>query len=142
MAQQVVTVIDTTRPLVTPRNADLYCIWPANHQYRTFVRSQFSPTITDNCTASPNWMFIDCASNQPDDAAGGMDGNTSNDCVVDPGGAWFKVRAERDSKKPGGRRYTVTIAAADDCGNISTVTQIGYIYIPLKQPGETCLQPD
>lgn len=133
-------VIDATPPEITPAQADLYCLWPPNHQYVCFDSGQFNPGVTDNCTASPAWAFASCASDQPDNGRG--DGNTSEDCVIDADALGFCARSERTGLDPGGRRYAPSVAATDLCGNVSAPSEIGSIYVPHDQsPSLTCLAP-
>src|SRR5207249_854540 len=99
---------------------------PPDHRYVCFGRADFQPQASDLCNEPVTWRFAGCASDQPDDADGRGrrkpkgpwhgDGNTEQDCVVEPGGESICVRAERAGTGPGassGRRYRVSIVAAD-----------------------------
>jgi hypothetical protein len=121
---------------------DLYCLWPPNHWYVCFDKGQFSPTITDNCSEPIEWTLDGCASDQPDDAKDDAwpgwngDGRTTRDCAADPAGGGFCVRAERAGGGPdaqAGRRYAVTIVAADACGNTAAPSPIGNVHVPHDQ---------
>jgi hypothetical protein len=142
---QTILVQDTTPPTVTPGSSDLYCLWPPNHDYHCFEQGDFNPTITDNCSSRSEitWRFTGCQSDQADNAPGVGDGDTINDCVVDADGLGFRVRSERNGndKKKKGRRYAVTIAGTDECGNVSGSTRIGYIYVP-HSTDAGCLYPN
>jgi hypothetical protein len=138
-ATQIITVQDTTPPVVEPAEGDLYCIKSVSHEYYCFGMHEFVPLISDNCEDNYtqqcetgvedfSWWFEDCPSDQPDNGTG--DGNTLNDCRVDPNGQWICVRAERAGEIYFGRRYDVIVRAQDDCGNISDPQSIGTIYIP------------
>ena len=142
--QQVLNVVDTHGPVVRQGSNDLYCLWPANHHYNWFQKSQFHPSMTDNCTTGPfTWKFVGCPSNQPDDAPGGTDGETVNDCVVSNDGSAFAVRSEADSHQPGGRRYQVVVRATDACGNQGPPERIGYVYVPVQGGSHLgCLRPN
>jgi hypothetical protein len=127
---QVITVRDTTPPAVTPSTDRVDCLWPPNHDHVTFEQSDFSPEIEDACSEPVTWVFVDCASDQPDDATGNGDGNTVDDCVVAPDGLSVQVRAERAGADPTGRDYTLSVVATDACGNASAATPVGVIHVP------------
>jgi hypothetical protein len=128
---QVMTVVDTTPPEIQSGETNLYCLWPPDHEYVCFDATDFSPSITDNCSEPVTWEFVDCLSSQPDDGYG--DGDTFDDCVVETDGQHFCVRAERSGLDPSGRKYAVTITATDACNNTSAPEVIGYIYVPHDQ---------
>ena len=137
-----VEVIDTTPPQVTAGNDDLECLWPPNHEYVCFSADAFDPTITDNCSASSAWAFHACDSDQPENAVGNGDGDTTEDCVIDTDAQGFCARSERAGKIVEGRRYGLGIGATDSCGNLSGTTQIGRIHVPHDEdPGQTCVSP-
>jgi hypothetical protein len=134
---QVVSVRDTTPPMIQPGSDDLHCLWPPNHRMECFTPDQFSPVITDDCSEPVTWRFAGCASDQPDDGLG--DGSTEDDCVVADDGQGFCVRAERHGPEPAGRRYAVAIVATDACGNESEPVVIGLVHVPHDQrPAERC----
>jgi hypothetical protein len=136
---QIMTVVDTTAPMITPGSAELYCLWPPNHAMAGFSHAHFSPEIRDNCSEPITWIFAGCASDQPENGLG--DGNTDADCVVAPDGLSFQVRAERQGGEPLGRHYGVSIIATDACGNASAAEIIGTIYVPHDQnPRERCIK--
>ncbi|MFC2173358.1 hypothetical protein ACFLU6_12095 [Acidobacteriota bacterium] len=135
-----VTVDDTTPPTVQEGQDDLFCLWPPNHWYVCFDSSDLTPVITDDCSQQPTWQITGCKSDQPDNARGMGDGNTVDDCVILPNNEGFCVRSERAGTEPAGRHYTVTITAADECGNTSGDAAIGMIYAPHDQsPKRTCI---
>jgi hypothetical protein len=125
-------------------NGDIYCLWPPSHRYHCFDADDFAPWVKDSCSPAPSaWRFVDCASDQPDDAPGVGDGQTTHDCVLAPDGQGFCVRAERDGTRPEGRRYAVTIVADADCGAASAPTSLGFVHVPHDQsPGQDCLVPN
>ncbi|HKQ60602.1 MAG TPA: peptidoglycan DD-metalloendopeptidase family protein [Candidatus Polarisedimenticolaceae bacterium] len=140
------TVVDLIPPQVEASDEDLFCLWPPQHSYVCFTQSQFAPTITDNCAPAPTWQFDACTSDQPDDSPGADgprgDGHTVNDCVLGAGNLDFCARAERAGSDPDGRRYALDIEATDACGNVSTATTMGNIYVPHDQnPGQVCVAP-
>jgi hypothetical protein len=131
IAQQVLMVQDTTPPDVSASAEILHCLWPPNHQYVCFGMDDFAPQITDNCSEPLEWTFAGCQSNQPDDAADDGDGHTTDDCVIM--GDSICMRAERAAaglNAMDGRRYAVSVAAADACGNVSPPVIIGNIHVP------------
>ncbi len=139
-AQQIVHVVDTTPPVITPSGADVACLWPPNHRMRCFTQADFAPTISDSCSEPVTWRFVGCASDQLDDGAG--DGATQADCVIADDGLSFCVRAERAGLLVEGRRYAVTIEAEDACGNVSAPALIGRVHVPHSaRPGTGCPAP-
>jgi hypothetical protein len=135
-----VTVVDTMPPQVTESDENLYCLWPPEHDYVCFDHSQFAPTLTDNCAPNPTWEFAACTSDQPDNEKG--DGNTVDDCVLDPDAQGFCARSERQGSVPAGRHYALDITSTDSCGNTSAPTTTGNIYVPRDQsPQESCIAP-
>jgi hypothetical protein len=68
-------------------------------------------------------------SNEPDNAPGGSDGNTTNDIVI-VNNTTFQLRAERD-ENGSGRIYTLTYRAADACGN--TTTESATVTVPIRR---------
>lgn len=125
---QQVEVRDRTPPTVVESNAQIAALWPPNHRMVRFGADSVEPTIHDGCGGTVTWRFASCASNQPDDGRG--DGATEADCQVAADGLSFEVRAERDGRRPQGRRYEIQIIASDECGNESLPTRIGVIEVP------------
>jgi hypothetical protein len=138
--EQVITVQDTTPPVIDDSDTFTHCIWPPNHWYVCFDSSDFSPAITDNCSEPVTWDFVGCESDQPEDGLG--DGHTFNDCVISPDGKQFCVRAERAGGDPAGRHYSVAIVATDACDNSTDSVSIGYIYVPhdMSDHDEGCIK--
>ena len=139
-----VLALDTTPPEVAASDSDLACLWPPNHRYVCLDAGDFDPVIADNCAANPTWEFAACSSDQPDNALG--DGNTIDDCVLDADGQGFCARSERAGRIAGriadGRRYDLDIRATDSCGNVSTSTEIGNVYVPrARSQALMCLAP-
>jgi hypothetical protein len=121
-ASQVVTVVDTTPPVVTASEEDLYCLWPPDGGYACFDLSDFAPGLREACSGPVTWRFTDCAA---DGDVGELD-----DCVVRSDGGAFCVRARRGGGEVDGRRYRVTIVAEDACGNAASPGVIGAIRVP------------
>ena len=129
-ASHLVTIADTTAPLITASAGDHLCVWPPRHDFVRIEASAFHPLVSDACDDGPTWRFAACTSNQPDNGRG--DGNTEGDCVIAADGAALLVRAERSGVSDGhvGRVYTVAIVAVDACGNATAPTPIGTVAIP------------
>ena len=101
-------------------------LWPPNHKYRTV---QATVTASDNFDATPEVTLVSATSNEPDNAPGGADGNTTDDIVAGDDDT-FQVRAERD-ENGSGRVYTVTYEVTDDCGNSATASAT--VSVPLSR---------
>jgi subtilisin family serine protease len=114
-ATTTITVSDTQAPTLTVR-AEPAMLWPANHELMP-VHVQLA--AQDRCDPLVRVVLVSATSSEPDDAAGGADGDTTGDLQgVDPGTADTELllRAERNSKGPG-RVYTLTYQAIDAAGN-------------------------
>lgn len=136
-----VDVIDTIPPEIVQSDVDQYCTWPPNHEYVCFDANQFSPQISDNCTANPVWEFESCESDQPDNGPG--DGDTINDCILDADAQGFCARSERQGHVAAGRRYDLDVEAMDVCGNVSDATEIGNIHVPQDESEQLmCIDAD
>jgi DNA-binding beta-propeller fold protein YncE len=138
---QVVTVRDTTPPVVTETHAP-DCVWPPSHRYLCFTDLAELVDALDNCPGEIRLAVASCRSDQPEDQQGpddrGMngDGNTLDDCVVADDGSGFCVRAERLGQCADGRTYGVGVAVSDECGNVTTVE------LQLHVPHDQRLHPD
>jgi PKD repeat protein len=114
----VVKVIDTTPPEITV-SVDPDILWPPNHKY---VEVTANVTVHDICDPSPKITLVSITSNEPDNANGIGDGNTTNDIVIVVNSKvigdnfTFNVRAER-AGNGSGRIYTITYEASDASGN-------------------------
>ena len=82
----------------------------------------------DNHDTSPAVTLVSATSNEPDDAPGDADGNTTQDVLVLDEDT-LKLRAERD-ESGSGRVYTITFRATDDCGN--SATDSATVTVPLR----------
>ena len=129
----MVSVVDTTPPVVASGTADLLALWPPNHRMVCLDRNAFSPTVSDDCSEPVTWRFAGCESDQADDGRGVGDGHTSADCVVEAAGDRLCIRAERNGTGRSGRRYAVAIVATDACGNASDPVTIGFVHVPHDQ---------
>ena len=76
-------------------------------------------------------------SDEPDNAPGDGDGNTSNDIVIAGDCKSVQLRSERDETK-NGRVYSVTLRVADSAGN---VTRAEFkVSVPLNQSGAPAVE--
>lgn len=118
---QIITVKDTTRPVISNISANPPNLWPPNHK---MILVTINYNATDNCSppaAINNQLSV--TSNEPVNGTG--DGNTSPDwIVVDEHHVW--LRAERKGNG-NGRVYTVKITSTDDCGNVANATVPVYV---------------
>jgi hypothetical protein len=92
-------------------------LWPPNHKY---VTVQATIVASDNSGVAPSVDLVSVTSNEPDNAPGSADGNTTNDIVIVDDDT-VKLRAERNENSTG-RVYTFTYRATDACGNSTTRT--------------------
>jgi uncharacterized protein len=92
-------------------------LWPPNHGYR---RVTATVSVSDNSGTAPTVELLSVTSNEPDDAPGGADGDTTND-VVTINSRTFDLRAERN-ENGSGRVYTIRYRATDACGNSTTAS--------------------
>ena len=129
-AQVQIRVVDTVPPVilvsVTPSS-----LWPPFHQLVNVVAGV---TATDACSV-PLVVLLSTSSSEPDDGAGGGDGQTVNDIQgAQPGTADFQfaLRAERTSPGPG-RTYQAVYQATDSAGN--TASAAGQVLVPHDQGG-------
>lgn len=137
----VVRVQDTTPPEVMCMT-NIASLQPPKHQMRPVM---VVVTATDDC-GLPGMVIpivVTVRSDEPDDAQGPHDGNTTGDVngqdgftapvnvssLFTPGlitGTWtatIMLRAERD-KDADGRKYTIDVAATDSQGNVATTSAV------------------
>ena len=119
-AQQVVTVVDNTVPIITTTGLTP-SLWPANHAYITFNVTNFVTGVSDNCggIGIGNVVIQKVTSDETEN--GGGDGNTSNDIIIAANCKSVQVRAERRNSADG-RVYTITFKVTDTHGNVGTKT--------------------
>ncbi|MBZ5639096.1 MAG: HYR domain-containing protein [Acidobacteriia bacterium] len=113
--QTTVTVGDTIPPVVTVVSSPSV-LWPPNHRMATANNTVMA---TDICDPNPAIILMAVASNEPDDAQGGGDGQTTDDiqgASLDTPDRQVLLRAERDGGGSG-RVYTMTYRASDISGN-------------------------
>lgn len=111
-----VTVVDTTAPTLT-LSVTPGTLWPPNHQ---LVALTISVSASDIVDSAPTIRLVSVTSNEPDNAPGNGDGNTTGDIVIQSNFI-VQVRAERAGNGTG-RVYTLTYEVSDASGNTSTAT--------------------
>jgi hypothetical protein len=118
---------DATPPTLSA-SASPNRLWPPNHKY---VTVQATTPVSDDRDPSPTVDLVSVTSNEPDNAPGDADGNTTNDIVIVDDDI-FRLRAER-SEDGTGRIYTITYLATDACGNVTQATAA--VRVPLGFEG-------
>jgi uncharacterized protein len=98
---------------------------PKHNKYLTV---QATIAAADNHDTAPAVTLVSATSNEPDDAPGDADGNTTHDVLILDEDT-LKLRAERD-ETGSGRVYTLTFRATDDCGN--SATDSATVTVPLR----------
>lgn len=120
----LVTVRDTTPPVITRVEASVPVLWPPDHR---MVAERFTVVATDNGDANPISRIVSITSNQPINGPG--DGNTDPDYQI-TGPLTANLRAERSSGND--RIYTITIATTDASGN--TASRTCEVRVTVTQP--------
>src|SRR5919106_4743582 len=115
---------DATAPTLSA-SASPDLLWPPNHKY---VTVQAATLVSDDRDPSPTVELVSVTSNEPDNAPGDEDGNTTEDIVIVDDDT-FHLRAER-SEDGSGRIYTITYLATDACGNAATAS--ASVLVPLN----------
>jgi len=121
-ANQTVTVIDNTPPVITT-NGQTPSMWPPDHTLKTFQVTDFVTSVFDNCggVSVSNVVISQVTSDELDDATGGGDGNTINDIQIASNCKSVQLRSERAGTGDG-RVYTITFRLTDTHGNVTTAT--------------------
>ncbi|MDX6484469.1 MAG: hypothetical protein QOE95_2240, partial [Gaiellaceae bacterium] len=121
---QTVKVNDVTPPtIVLTTNA--ISLGSPNHSYQTLSIANLVASVSDGCDPSVDIndvVISQATSDELEDAAGGGDGNTSNDIVIAPDCKSLQLRAERMGGGDG-RVYKVTVKVKDSSGNVATATR-------------------
>ncbi len=120
--QTAVTVRDTIPPVLTVVPSPSV-LWPPNHRMSTVNNTVVA---TDICDPNPSIILTAVVSNEPDDAQGGGDGQTTDDIQgTSIGTPDFQIllRAERDGQGSG-RVYTMTYRASDISGNAANASSM------------------
>ena len=131
----VVTVADTTPPVLTV-GADPLRLWPPNGKYRTVPLGDLDLTASDACDAGVSaaaTVLAQVTSDEPENGSG--DGNTVDDIVIAGSCQAVDLRSERAGNGDG-RVYTLSLAVADDAGNVATADY--EVYVP-KNANQTAV---
>ena len=120
----MVTVVDTTPPVINWVKANPGTLWPPNHK---MVNIRVDAQATDTCSTT-TWKIVNVKSNEPVNGLG--DGDTAPDWAI-TGPHTLQLRAER-SGRGNGRVYTITIQAEDTSGNLSA-TKTTTVLVPKSQ---------
>ncbi len=112
-----ITVADNTPPVITAIS-DPISLWPPNHKYKEFEIADFVTSVSDNCSnIDINDIIITYAtSDEPENANGGGDGNTTDDIMISDDCKSLKLRKERKGNG-NGRVYTIHLEVDDESGN-------------------------
>jgi hypothetical protein len=110
----VVTVTDSTGPIISVLTVNPGSLWPPNHQ---MVPVAVTAAVADNCAGPIVCQVVSVSSNEPIDGLG--DGDTAPDWEL-TGDLSVSLRAERSGR--GGRIYTITVKCTDATGNSTTKT--------------------
>ena len=136
LAYVFVAVADTP-PTITLKAP--ISLWPPDHNYRAVILSQMVQSASDAEDGNLiNSVVVEkVTSDEPDNAPGGSDGNTSNDIVIAGDCKSVRLRSERDETK-NGRVYSVTLRVADSAGNVTRA--VFRVSVRLNQSGAPAVE--
>jgi streptogramin lyase len=126
-----VKVKDANPPVITTTGKPIV-LWPPNHKYQTVKVSDFITSVKDDTDVDVginDVKITSVSSDEPEDALGEGDGNTTIDIVIKDSQA-IDLRAEREGTG-NGRVYTITYEVADALGNKATGSQ--QVWVPHDQ---------
>ena len=132
-ATRTVNVVDTALPALTLKPA--IQLWPPNHDVYTLTTSQMAQSVSDGCNETLSLSAVEIekvTSDEPDNAPGDADGNTTNDIVIAANCKSVQLRAERDETN-NGRVYVITLRVRDAAGN--TTRQDFKVSVPIVANG-------
>jgi hypothetical protein len=112
--ESVITVVDTTAPVINSIKPNPASLWPPNHKMKTVKVA----VDADDACGEVTTRIVQVTSNEPVNDQG--DGNTGPDWLISDDGK-LQLRAER-SGGGNGRVYTITVEATDEAGNTTTGT--------------------
>jgi hypothetical protein len=105
-------------------NGKTLVLWTPTHQYQTVKVADLLASAGDTCDTTLGLSQVviqSVSSDEPQDIAGGGDGNTLNDMVIAADCKSVQLRAERNGNG-NGRVYTITFRVRDASGNTTTTT--------------------
>jgi hypothetical protein len=132
--QSAILTVNNGTPVITLSQTSA-TMWPPNHQYQTFNVTDFVASASSSCDSSVdiNDVVIQkVSSDEPEENAGGADGNTLNDIVIAANCKSVQLRRERDGNL-NGRVYTITFKVSDSFGNSTTATV--KVKVPINNNG-------
>lgn len=116
-SSSIITVVDTTAPVIVAVTANPRILWPPNHK---MVTVRVNAGVIDDCGPT-TWKILSVRSNQAVDAKGGGKKTSPDWRIMDD--HTVQLRAER-SGKAGSRVYVITVQATDEAGNLSTPSTV------------------
>jgi hypothetical protein len=133
-----VTVVDNQAPVINTIVNPIILLWSPNHKYQNVKATQFVTSVTDNCgaIAASNVMITKVTSDEPDNAPGMADGNTTQDIRIGSTCKTVDLRSER-IEGGNGRVYTIYLQVKDGSGNIGVA--IARAVAPANQSGTTAV---
>jgi hypothetical protein len=113
-----ITVSDNQSPVINTIASPIVLLWSPNHKYQKLNVSQFITSITDNCgsIAPGNVVITRVTSDEPENAPGTADGNTTQDIQIAANCKSVDLRSER-MDGGNGRVYTIYFCVTDASGN-------------------------
>ena len=129
--EQVITVRDTTRPVISNIQAEPCSLWPPNHKMVTVT---INYEVEDNCSDQQHiTRTLSIASNEPINGTGDGDTEPLDYEVIGYDAHTVSLRAER-AGNGNGRIYTIYITATDDCGNTAVDSTKVYVVHNINAP--------
>lgn len=120
---QTVTITKNGYSFTYTFSGNTLVLWTPTHQYQTVKVADLIASATDGCDANVDLddvVISQVTSDEPENVAGGGDGNTLNDIIIPAGCKSVQLRAERNGSG-NGRVYTITMRVRDAAGNTTTV---------------------
>ena len=128
MDEVVVTIEDTTAPVIELSDMEPIELWPPNHKYRRVEVDGFIESIEDACDgdlSEDDFEIFEATSDEPENDK--ADGDTLDDIVLVEDCGALALRAERQGKG-NGRVYNAEIGVRDANGNESSeVVRVAYV---------------
>lgn len=132
---RIVHVVDTTPPEIIV--GDMHLLWPPNHKHVALDLGACDIRVVDACAGELDLDELEVAivsiySDEPENAKGNGDGNTTDDIVIDEDGR-FRLRAER-AGSGNGRVYGITFEITDPASG-DKVEGTCHVGVPHDQSG-------